>query len=169
MPFGENVTQGSDARWKSPPFAAFPPAQMLKCAHDSAHVAPPSKDVEVTNPCEPPFDQRSCWKAPTMWSGSAGSTATRGSTSAFSYNVPDCGTPSQPAGNGLGFDATDGAVAVNTPEAAAPTTTAAARTAIATTILLMNTPLLVGSKTGCASRPALSRKRGAAYVAHDVG
>src|SRR4029453_14271469 len=47
--------------------------------------------------------QLSCWNTPTMWSGFARSTATRGSTSAFSYSVPDCWTPSQPAGNGLGF------------------------------------------------------------------
>src|SRR5919202_3946646 len=76
-----------------------------------------------------------------MWAGSAGSTATRGSTSAFSYRVPDCGTPSQPGGNGLGLEATDGAVGVNAPELAAPTkTTAAASTAMATTIFFMSSP-----------------------------
>ena len=82
-PFGENVAHGSEARWKSPPLAAVPPAQMLKWANERVQLAPPLNEVDATSPCAPPFDQRSCWNAPTMWSGLVGSTATRGSTSAF--------------------------------------------------------------------------------------
>jgi len=57
---------------------------MLKWANEVVQVAPPSIEVDVRSPCAPPFDQRSCWKTPTMWFELLGSTATRGSTSAFS-------------------------------------------------------------------------------------
>src|SRR5262249_22996846 len=144
----------------------------LKCAHDSAHVAPPLNDVDATSPCAPPFDHRSCWKTPTRWSGFVGSTATRGSTSAFSNSVPDCGTTSQPGGNGLGCEATDGGVAMNGPELAVPTTRAVARKTTAITALFMNTPFTRGSKTDSPSLTAGLSDTGGQSVAgerdHDV-
>src|SRR5207248_8532856 len=41
-PFGAKVIQGSEARWKSPPFASVPPAQALKGGYEELHVTPPS-------------------------------------------------------------------------------------------------------------------------------
>jgi hypothetical protein len=60
-PLGANVTHGSEVRSKSPPFATVPPEQRLKCAHEWAHVAPPSWLTAATSPCAPPSFQRSCW------------------------------------------------------------------------------------------------------------
>jgi hypothetical protein len=47
------------------------------------HVAPPVNDAAAISACAPPFDQRSCWKTPTMLLGFVGFTATNGSTSLF--------------------------------------------------------------------------------------
>src|SRR5690349_3149360 len=90
-------TQGSEAR--SYP---SPPAQALKGSGVSLQVFPPLKEEAATKPCAPPFDQRSCWKAPMMLLVFAGLTATQGSTSAFWKLVPVCATPSQPGAKGLG-------------------------------------------------------------------
>src|SRR5215218_7032803 len=57
-PFGAHDTQGSDERPKSPPLAAVPPAQLLKCGHEYAHEAPPSWLTAATSPWAPPSDQR---------------------------------------------------------------------------------------------------------------
>ncbi len=89
----------------------MPPAHLLKCGGDgSAQVEPPSEDTAVARPRAPPLDQRSCWKTAMRCDGLAGSTATAGSTSAFTLLVPggDPGSrpPVQPA-NGLGPDASD--------------------------------------------------------------
>ena len=82
-PFGENVTHGSEARSKSPPFATVPPEQNVNFANVVFQVAPPSVEYPVARPRAPPSDHRSCCQTPTMFSGSAGFTATQGSTSAF--------------------------------------------------------------------------------------
>src|SRR6266571_3584753 len=54
-PFGENVTQGSEARSKSPPLPVFPPEQNVNGAHDWLQVVPPSWVTEATRPRAPPF------------------------------------------------------------------------------------------------------------------
>jgi len=78
-PFGENETDGSVARWKSPPFAALPPVQRL-------NLACPVSGAELIGG---------------MVQLALKFASTQGSTSAFGYTVPVCGAPSQPAANGL--------------------------------------------------------------------
>src|SRR5256885_1242058 len=65
-PLGANVTQGSEARWKSPPFAVVPPAQALKCGYVELHVRPPSCVTAAASPRAPPKVYRSCWYTPMM-------------------------------------------------------------------------------------------------------
>src|SRR6266700_6053816 len=60
-PVGPNVTQGSEARWKSPPFATVPPAQALKCGYVELQFAPPSWLTAAASPRAPPKVYRSCW------------------------------------------------------------------------------------------------------------
>src|SRR5215472_10702840 len=83
-PSAETLTQGSVARLKKPGEPGAAPAQTLNRGWlaASAQVAPPSRETTLVRPLEPPSFQRSCWTAPTMWSGFVGSTATYGSTSA---------------------------------------------------------------------------------------
>ena len=54
VPSGENVTQGSDDRWKSPPFVAFPPAQIEKAGYVLLQVRPPSWLTAAASPRAPP-------------------------------------------------------------------------------------------------------------------
>jgi hypothetical protein len=64
-----------------PPFAAVPPAQVLKCGQVLVQVWPPSWVTAAMMPWAPPLSQRSCWKTPMMLFGFAGLAATNGSTS----------------------------------------------------------------------------------------
>src|SRR2546421_4780971 len=82
-PLGANVTQGSEARWKSPPFAVVPPAQALKCGYVELHVRPPSCVTAAASPRAPPNVYRSCWYTPMMLEEFVGFTATHGSNSEF--------------------------------------------------------------------------------------
>src|SRR2546425_294612 len=66
-----------------PPFAAVPPAQVLKCGNVSVQDAPPLWETAVTRPCAPPSDHRSCCQTAITLSGFAGLTSTHGSSSAF--------------------------------------------------------------------------------------
>src|SRR6266511_1474646 len=51
LPFGANVTHGSEARSRSPPLAAVPPEHVLKWAHEcTGHVCPPSWETAATRP-----------------------------------------------------------------------------------------------------------------------
>jgi hypothetical protein len=68
-PFGENETQGSVARSKFPPLAAFPPVQRLNLAWPvlvteliggMVQVVPPLSEKALRLPLAPPFDQRCC-------------------------------------------------------------------------------------------------------------
>src|SRR5215475_9741277 len=67
VPSPPNDTHGSDERSYAPPFAAVPPAQVLKCGNVSDHVWPPSSETPVTSPCAPPSDQRSCCQTATRF------------------------------------------------------------------------------------------------------
>src|SRR5213594_848473 len=49
-PLGANVTQGSEARWKSPPFVSVPPAQALKAGYVELQFAPPSWVTAAPSP-----------------------------------------------------------------------------------------------------------------------
>src|SRR5919197_5262054 len=82
-PFGAHDTPGSDERPKSPPLAAVPPAQLLKCGVEYAKLVPPSWLTAATKPCAPPSDQRSCCQNPATSLALAGLTASRGATSAL--------------------------------------------------------------------------------------
>ena len=82
-PFGENVTHGSEARSKSPPFATVPPEQNVNLAKVVFQVAPPLVEYPVARPRAPPSDHRSCCQTPMMLRGFAGLTATQGSTSSL--------------------------------------------------------------------------------------
>src|SRR6266566_3083657 len=53
-PVGPNVTQGSEARWKFPPFASVPPAQVLKDGCVELQVAPPLWVTAAASPRAPP-------------------------------------------------------------------------------------------------------------------
>src|SRR5437763_2157335 len=97
---------------------------MLKWAQDSVHVEPPSWLVDATRPWAPPFDQRSCWKTPTMLLGFAGLTATKGSTSLFTKFVP--GPPTVQPANGLDPETSTGPAAANASPAIAMAATDAA-------------------------------------------
>lgn len=61
LPLGEKVTQGSEARWKSPPFATVPPAHALKCGYVELQVIPPLWVTAAASPRAPPKVYRSCW------------------------------------------------------------------------------------------------------------
>src|SRR5206468_10819401 len=100
------------------------PEQVLKWAHDSVQVVPPSWLVDATRPCAPPFDQRSCWKTPTMLLGFAGFTATNGSTSLLTKFVP--GPPTVQAANGLRPETSTGPEAASARPANPKIATAAA-------------------------------------------
>src|SRR5919198_596650 len=97
---------------------------MEKWAHDSVQVLPPSWLVEATRPCAPPFDQRSCWKTPTMLLGFCGFTATKGSTSLLTKFVP--GPPTVQAANGLSPETSIGPEAASARPANARIASAAA-------------------------------------------
>src|SRR5688500_8117449 len=64
VPSGENVTQGSVARKKSPPFCALPPLQCEKGTIRCVQVRPPSKVTPVTSPRAAPLEKRSCCQLP---------------------------------------------------------------------------------------------------------
>ena len=97
MPPGDTAIHGSVVRSKSPPLVAFPPVQCAKGIAETVQLRPSSKDAPTSSPCAPPFDQRSCCQAPMRLVGLDGLIATKGSTSASTYNVPVCGEPLQPA------------------------------------------------------------------------
>jgi hypothetical protein len=80
-PLGAHETHGSDERPKSPPLAAVPPAQMLKCGIEVAKLVPPSWLTAATRPCAPPSDQRSCCHIAATSLALAGLIASQGSTS----------------------------------------------------------------------------------------
>src|SRR5439155_24616374 len=82
-PLGAHETHGSDERPKSPPLAAVPPAQLLKCGAEYAKLDPPVWLTAATSPCEPPFDQRSCCQNPATSLALVGLTASQGSVSAL--------------------------------------------------------------------------------------
>src|SRR5262245_4796890 len=90
-PLGENVTQGSVARLKSPPFATVPPEQSVIFGTTTVlHVKPPSKLAPATRPRDPPLDQRYCCQPPTRFRRLAGFAAIHGSTSLWRKTVPGC-------------------------------------------------------------------------------
>src|SRR5215213_761644 len=103
---------------------------MLKCGHEYANVAPPSWLTAATRPCAPPSDQRSCCQNPAISSGSAGLTASHGSTSLFGKlkltpgKLPSVGPP-QPGGNGVEMLIEVGGATVSGPAAAGDVPTAA--------------------------------------------
>src|SRR6266498_2524015 len=53
-PLGAKVTQGSEARWKSPPFVSVPPAQVVKGGYVELQVAPPLWVTAAPSPRAPP-------------------------------------------------------------------------------------------------------------------
>src|SRR5438128_1916673 len=120
--FRPRMSRGASQVW--PPFAAVPPEQVLKWAHDSVQVFPPSWLVDVTRPWAPPFDHRSCWKTPTMLLGFTGFTATNGSTSLFTKFVP--GPPTVHPANGLSPETSTGPDAASARPANARAASAAA-------------------------------------------
>src|SRR5436189_1304412 len=74
-PLGAHETHGSDERPKSPPLAAVPPAQLLKCGAEEAQLEPLSWLTAASSPWEPPSDQRSCCQNAATSSGFVGLTA----------------------------------------------------------------------------------------------
>ena len=82
---------------KSPPLAAVPPEQSVIFGMMTfSKWLPPSVLTTATRLRAPPFDQRSCWRPPTIFRGFIGLTSTQGSTTLSGKSVPGLGAWKRP-------------------------------------------------------------------------
>jgi hypothetical protein len=94
-------TQGSLARSKSPAAARQGATAARNGCSTRVQLRPPSADQALTSARAPPLLARSCCQMPTIASGLAGDTATKGSASASTKIVPPALPPSQPGATGV--------------------------------------------------------------------